>query len=261
MGRRILFFDVDGTIVTREHVIPESARQALAAAKRAGHVLLVNTGRPYLHVEPQIKALPMSGFLCALGGHILLEGEEVFHSSFSPEESRRVRDLGYECGLDMLFESEKGVWFDARCRNPYGEKEFRWLTGIGVPGCRDTARPEFVFDKFVCWPREGGDPGRFTRTLEDRLTFIPRENGMLEAVRRGLSKAGAMSLVTERLGAKPEDTFAFGDGANDLPMLRAAGTSVLLGNAPRELWPEADYVSAPIEEDGLARALEHFGLI
>ena len=84
---------------------------------------------------------------------------------------------------------------------------------------------------------------------------------MLEAVRRGLSKAGAMTLVTERLGARTEDTFAFGDGANDLPMLRAAGTSVLLGNAPRELWPEADYVSAPIEEDGLARALEHFGLI
>ncbi len=261
MGRKILYFDVDGTIVTREHVVPESARRALSAAREAGHVLLVNTGRPYRHVEPQIKALPMNGFLCSLGGYILLKGKELCHFTFSPEESRRIRDLGRECGMDVLFESEEAVWYDEQCRNPHGEREFRWLTGIGVPGFRDTMQPGFAFDKFVCWPREDGDPERFVRTLEDRLTFIPREHGMLEAVRRGLSKAGAMELVRRRLDVGVEDTFAFGDGANDLPMLRAAGTAVLMGNAPEELWPEADYVTAPIGEDGLAKALEHFGLI
>ena len=70
-----------------------------------------------------------------------------------------------------------------------------------------------------------------------------------------------MAFVMERLGMKREESFAFGDGANDLPMLRAAGTGVLLGNAPRELWSEADHVSAPIDEDGLAKAMEFFDLI
>lgn len=84
---------------------------------------------------------------------------------------------------------------------------------------------------------------------------------MMEVVQKGQSKAQGMKIVLRQLGFTAEDAFAFGDGANDLPMLREAGTSVLMGNAPRELWKEADYVTAPITENGLAKALKHFGLI
>jgi len=153
MRRKILFFDVDGTIVTGDHFIPESALWALSAARAAGHILIVNTGRPYRHVEPQVKALPMSGFICSLGGHILLEGEELRRHFFSPAESRKIRDAGYECGMDMLFESEQAAWYDVRCKNPTGWKELAWLESIGVPVCTDTGRADFAFDKFVCWPR------------------------------------------------------------------------------------------------------------
>lgn len=70
-----------------------------------------------------------------------------------------------------------------------------------------------------------------------------------------------MKTVMQYLGVALKDSFAFGDGPNDLPMLREAGSSVLMGNAPQFLWKEADYVTAPITKDGLALALEHFGLI
>ena len=259
--KKILFFVVDGTIVTGDHVIPESARSALSAAMDAGHILFVNTGRPYLHVEPQIKALPMSGFICSLGGHILFQGEDLCHTSFSPEESREIRDAGCDCAMDMLFESEEAVWFDRRCRNEQGAREFAWLKSIGVPGYDDSFREDFAFDKFVCWPGENGDPERFEAMFRDRLTFIHREHSMREVVRRGLSKADGMRVAMERLGIPREDTFAFGDGANDLPMLRMAGTSILMGNAPKELWHEADFVTAPIWEDGLRRGMEHYGLL
>ncbi len=261
MDRKLLFFDVDGTIVTKDHFVPSSAREALAAALEAGHILMINTGRPFLHIEPQIKALPMSGYICSLGGTILLGGEKLRYTAFSAEESRWLRDLGYACGMDMLFESEHDVTYDLRCANPIGEREYQWLTSIGVPGNRDSFREDFTFDKFVCWPREDGAAEKFRAGVGDRLTLIDREHHMLEAVRRGLSKAGGMDLMMERLGIPREDTVAFGDGANDLPMLRAAGTAVLLGNAPEELWDEADYVSSPIEEDGLYRAMDHFHLL
>ena len=51
MNRKILFFDVDGTIVTSDHVVPESARAALKKAQSAGHILIINTGRPFRHNE------------------------------------------------------------------------------------------------------------------------------------------------------------------------------------------------------------------
>ena len=261
MNRKLLFFDVDGTIVTSDHVIPESARSALRKAQSAGHVLIVNTGRPFRHIEPQIRALGFDGYVCAIGGHILLDGKDLLYRTIPHEEAAHIRDVGYACGMDMLFESEQGVWMDTRCSSDIARREFAWLTGIGVPGFTDTQREDFAFDKFVCWPGENADPERFECTFSDRLDFIRREHSMREVILKGLSKAAGMRTVMEHFGFSREDTFAFGDGPNDLPMLREAGTSVLLGNAPERLWSEADYVTAPITENGLAKALEHFGLV
>lgn len=261
MNRKILFFDVDGTIVTSDHVVPESARAALKKAQSAGHILIINTGRPFRHIEPQIRALGFDGYICSIGGHILLGGKDLLYRTIPHTEAAQIRDVGYACGMDMLFESEQGVWMDERCTSAIARREFAWLKSIGVPAFTDTAVPDFAFDKFVCWPQACADPERFERAFSDRLDFIRREHSMREVILKGLSKAGGMKTVMQYLGFAPKDSFAFGDGPNDLPMLREAGTSVLMGNAPQFLWKEADYVTAPITKDGLALALEYFGLI
>ena len=84
---------------------------------------------------------------------------------------------------------------------------------------------------------------------------------MMEVVGKGLTKAGGMQHLAELLHFRREDTFAIGDGPNDLAMLQAAGTSILMGNAPERLWSQADYVTAHIMDDGLYKALDHFGLL
>ena len=261
MDRKILFFDVDGTIVTSDHIVPESARAALKKAQSAGHILIINTGRPFRHIEPQIRALGFDGYICSIGGHILLNGKDLVYRTIPHAEAAAIRDMGYACGMDMLFESEQAVWMDERCTSVIARREFAWLESIGVPAFTDTAVPDFAFDKFVCWPQENADPERFECMFSDRLDFIRREHSMREVVLKGLSKAGGMKTVMQHLGFDCEDSFAFGDGANDLPMLREARTGILMGNAPEYLRKEADFVTAPITEDGLALALEHFGLI
>ena len=261
MNKKILFFDIDGTILTADHMIPQSAREALLAVQQAGHVLVINTGRPYRHIEPQIRSFGFNGYVCAIGGHIFIDGREILYKSFTHDESAEIRNVGYECGMDMLFESERGIWMDDRCTSAFARREFAWLESIGVPGYTDTEREDFSFDKFVCWPTEHADRERFINRFSDRLNFIYRENSMLEVVHKGLSKAKGMRIVMEALGFSAADSYAFGDGANDLPMLREAGTSVLMGNAPKDLWKEADYVTSSVTDDGLAKALRHFELM
>ena len=62
-------------------------------------------------------------------------------------------------------------------------------------------------------------------------------------------------------GIKAEETIAFGDAENDLEMLKFAGIGVAMGNGEEQVKAQADYVTADVDDDGIAKALRHFGLI
>ena len=76
----------------------------------------------------------------------------------------------------------------------------------------------------------------------------------------GADKGDAVRGVAAALGVDIADTYAFGDGINDLSMIRAAGHGVAMGNAVDEVKAAAEYVTADIDKDGVALGLAHFGL-
>ena len=74
-------------------------------------------------------------------------------------------------------------------------------------------------------------------------------------------KPVGVGKMLERFGLKREESMAFGDGGNDIDMLRYAGVGVAMGNAGDDVKAAADYVTAGVDEDGVERALRHFGVI
>ena len=78
----------------------------------------------------------------------------------------------------------------------------------------------------------------------------------LEIVNKRATKAQAIAYMGERLGIPAAESVAFGDNYNDLDMLRYAGYSVAMGNAPDDIKAECSIVTAPNDEDGLAQVLE-----
>ena len=74
------------------------------------------------------------------------------------------------------------------------------------------------------------------------------------------SKASAMAMLCDRLKTDQHHCYAFGDSVNDLPMLRYAGHSVLMGNGDPSLRHEVEWVTDPVDQDGLAKALNHYEL-
>ena len=64
-----------------------------------------------------------------------------------------------------------------------------------------------------------------------------------------------------RYGLAADEVMAFGDGENDLSMIELAGTGVAMGNGEACVKAAADYVTADVHEDGVSRALRHFGLL
>ena len=83
----------------------------------------------------------------------------------------------------------------------------------------------------------------------------------IDIVAKGSGKDVGIKHFIERYGIERDDTMAFGDGENDIRMLKYAGVGVALGNAKEEVKRIADYVTADIDDDGVEKALKHFGLI
>ena len=85
-------------------------------------------------------------------------------------------------------------------------------------------------------------------------------NGLIEVVPPGISKATGIDEVAGPLGIAAGDIVAFGDMPNDVPMLRWSGLGVAMGNAHPDAVAAADEVTAPNTDDGLARVLERWWL-
>ena len=69
----VVFFDIDGTIVDdRTQIIPESAVRAVERLGENGHLAVVNTGRPYSHIDPRVREMAFGAWICGCGMEIKL---------------------------------------------------------------------------------------------------------------------------------------------------------------------------------------------
>ena len=78
---------------------------------------------------------------------------------------------------------------------------------------------------------------------------------------QGADKGSALLKMAAYIGIEPSECIAFGDGGNDMSILRAAGIGVAMGNANEDVQAVADYVTTSVDEDGIRNAFIHFNII
>lgn len=119
MDRAVLFFDIDGTVlseITKE--VPVSAINAMKAAQQAGHLLFINTGRTICSIPPEIRRLKFDGYLCGCGTYLTYQDEVLFSSSIEKKRGREILKKATECNLEIVSrflagEAGKGVFATA----------------------------------------------------------------------------------------------------------------------------------------------------
>lgn len=261
--RSVIFFDIDGTIMTEDErmLIPESTREAIAATRRKGNLTFVNSGRTAFNINPRVKELGFDGYICGCGTYIEYGGEIILQSSLEKSECLRIAQLMRECRVTPVYEHTNGYFFDDKSPVTEGLRYFMEVfvdSGIDVSGRVEDE--DFCFDKFVIWENDRSDMERFRKEIGKSFSIIDRGGGFYENVPLGYSKATGIELILKKLGISAENAYAIGDSMNDLPMLQAVPNSIAMGGAER-IYPYVSYITTPIEEDGIANALKHFDLI
>lgn len=261
MGKKAVFFDIDGTLWGFDNQIPESAKRAIHALQKNGHLAFLCSGRSRAFIrEPELLKIGFDGIVSACGAMIEYKGEIVFLKELERELLIRTVSTLRRYGFCPILEGKEYLYMDLEDfrGDPYGKK---LEAEMG-----EHLRPispywgEWEVCKFSCATVNADQKGCMEALKED-FDFIVHNEFVVEIVPKGFHKGTGIRKVCELLGVDPADTFAFGDSVNDLGMFEAAGTAVAMGNGTQAAKDAADYVTDSLYEDGIWNACRHFGLI
>lgn len=266
------FFDIDGTLVSfQTHRVPESARLALQQLRANGVKVFISSGR---HIN---SINNLDGLL--FDGYVVINGTLAFMAKGDAAEPRTVanaanREVIYRHSIPQ---SDIDSWLDFIAHQPRSTV-FVYEDGLTCNFVDDTMQQIFDLLNFpspVIGPLE---PLRH-ETIYQIITVMPDSQEaqvmthlpnckttrwhplFTDIIERHASKADGMQAVLDHFGWTSADIIAFGDGGNDLEMLRMAGTSVAMGNADEIVRQSATFVTESVDNDGVMLALNHFGLI
>lgn len=256
---KAIFFDIDGTLVSfKTHRLPESTVWALDRLREKGVRLFIASGRQYQSIN-NLGTQTFDGYVTLNGGYCLAgKSEVIYRHSIPPEDIEAlIRYQEDEEAFPCAMVEEDGIYqnyVDDSVRQLYGMLNFpqpplRPLRGNGGKA---------VYQLIAFF-----SPGQEKRIM----SVLPhceatRWNPLFaDVIPAGSSKAVGIDKMLAYFGIPLADTMAFGDGGNDVSMLRHVGIGVAMGNAGDEARRAADYVTTSVDEDGILNALRHFGVI
>ncbi len=259
----VVFFDIDGTIVDNAtQIIPDSAVEAIRLLRENGHIPVVNTGRPFGHVDPRFRDLGFEGWVCACGMEVMLKGELIYQDYPPRETCEFIIRQCRENKMLIQAETTNELFYDGDAvYTPAPLQEANRLADQGIRVIPYQAAEDRSFIKFVTHETEESDRAAFLKATQPYFDPMFHRGTMIEYTKRGNSKARGMERLLEVLNVPKEETFALGDSENDLPMFSVAGTTICMGDGMENLKKVATYITDPVLEDGLFNALRHFGLI
>jgi Cof subfamily protein (haloacid dehalogenase superfamily) len=276
--RKLVFVDIDGTLMGADQTIPESAVAACRVARQKGHLLYICSGRPFSDISGTVRAVGFDGIVSASGARIDIGGKTVsrlfmdtgiavrigeylnarqeafmFELSGSTVKSRFVDDFLEEARLtltDKLPQKETELFFAFLSANiPHLREDFRHddVQKIVFLGSRVSLAD--VVEKF------GGE----CEICGGSIPFFGTGGGEISPA--GVHKGAALETVANHHGIPLSDTIAIGDSDNDRKMLERAGVGIAMGNAAESLKAIAGYTTSRLEDGGLAQAFQQCGLL
>lgn len=261
--KKILFFDIDGTLITDDgkRTIPDSTRTAIRMAREKGHLTFINTGRVYVNIEDTIKDIGFDGYVCGCGTYIVCNGEVLLHNKLA---QKRCYDIAHACRqyrMMAIFEHTEHTCYDRELPENEDNEILSYFKSMNRKLIDDIDSPEFIFDKFAAWYDRDSKLDAFKEYIEDDFTYIQREGSFCEVIPRGFTKATGIEFLLRYYGIPIENAYAFGDSNNDLDMLSYVPNSIAMGECTPEVEAVSVYKTDTVLGDGIYKAMKFFDII
>lgn len=277
---KVIFLDVDGTLVDYHNRIPESAVTAIRKARENGHLVYACTGRSRAEMQPEIWDIGIDGMIGGNGSYVEHQGEVLMHQLIAKEDAVAVVDWLHERGLEFYLESNNGLFASEHFREKGRETLHTYMLGKGmtVEQVADLETEDVLHGLVYGADLYRDDLNKISFILSSYQDHLDSKEAFPQLVAntwggrgetalfgdlgiKGIDKAKAIDQLLAHLCHDKSDTIAFGDAKVDIPMFDYCALGVAMGNSGAETKASADMVTDDVEEDGLYNAFEKLGLL
>lgn len=253
--KKVLFFDIDGTLLNSELKIPEGVKKELKRLKEAGHYLFVASGRPLAFISDQIIEAGFDGFVLCNGAHVELNHEIIFENRISYEKVNDLMHVLESVDCEYNFETATNCYIDSSYHD-----FIEFFKGCDIHDDRlitNFDKEEVMHRTLKIEISAQKDHDKIIDYIADKFYFDHHGTAnSFEICALDTSKATGVQKVLEHLQIDKGNSYAFGDGVNDLEMIRYVDHGIAMGNAVEELKEEANEVIGYVDENGLENYLK-----
>lgn len=277
MEIKVILLDIDGTLTDSRKRITPRTKKVLLSAQEQGARLVLASGRPTKGLTAIAHELEMDkhhGLLLSYNGSAVTDaqtGELLFSKTLSVEDGRAI--LEHVCSFEgirpVVYKGDYMYTNDLSRRMINVDGKPFDVIGYESRCCCMEIREERDLLAFADYPMNkvltAADPEYLRAHYEELAApFAGKLNSVFtspfyyEFTAKGIDKAEALDYVLSPLGYKRSEMAAFGDGQNDISMIKYAGLGVAMANADDKVKAAADEITLSNDEDGIAYTLEHF---
>lgn len=256
---KAIFFDIDGTLVSfKTHRIPESTIQAMNLARAKGIKLYIATGRAK-GVINNLQGFVFDGYV-TMNGSVCFngDGKVIYSESFTNEDQKTMAKIFKEDTSLSCFAFTKEEVYVIN-QNEVLTSFVKLLNFPQVPRMNLSDMLDYDIYQYSAFLNAEEESKYVSRLKDVRITrWHP---AFIDISKSGNSKAVGIDQILAHDNLDLADCMAFGDGGNDIDMIKHVPRGVSMGNAADEVKASGDYVTTTVDEDGIANALRYYGVI
>lgn len=274
--KKLVFFDIDGTLVTRNNHIPSSTIEAVEQLKLNGGIPVIATGRAPVLMREISKKLKIDSYIAMNGQYIVHEGEVIYSNPIDMDLVDQVVKVANRRHDGILLSTADEIVANSLISLVNRGSLYTFLKGlVGIipervklklwksmmkktPEKSDYENKEIYMMNINANQEEELE---YEKIFAEQLTFTRANEMSMDIVNKGVSKATGAEKMISALGVNRQNTFAFGDGLNDMEIIQFVGTGVAMENGFEELKATADFVTDSVFNHGIANGLKKLELI
>ena len=256
---KIAFFDIDGTLINVPHQIMKptlKTKEALIEFQKQGNYIVVASARG--EMPEALKEIPFDGFIGCDGGYIVFHNEVLLDNIFTVQELNLQNSVYEATHGEYIISDHHDSYFSDK-NGELIKKHLRLYRGTDqLP---DDYNDDWRFQDMkantvTALFYNARDLHEAIGMLSDNWAINAYDTGhiRMDVHPQGYSKGEACQFLYQKLGIQREETYAFGDGDNDIEMLELVGTGIAMGNASNNVKEHANKVTLSVDEDGISYA-------